>query len=311
MLKKKALRKIIITTFVAFVVFSIYMIPTKNKSSNINTLYNYTKVKDISVYLLNPYEQLTKVDFKIKDSNLDEVVKSIIDKLTISNDATIPNRFSQVIPSDVKLNKVLIDENIACLDFSSEFLNISKDNIEMIVEAISYSLFELNEINGVSIYVDEENIANTYPTLFPSIITKKYGINKRSEITSFNEISSVVVYYLDSDDENKYYVPITKYVNDPRDKIKIIIDELSSNYVYESNLISLLDKNTKLLNYEIQNDSMILDFTNSIFLDQKEILEEVVYSISYSVFANYDVSSVVFKVNGEEYAKNVKKILNN
>lgn len=305
MLKKKALRKIIITTFVAFVVFSIYMIPTKNKS-NINTTYNYTKVKDVSVYLLNPYEQLTKVDFKIKDSNLDETVKSIIDKLTISNDATIPNRFSQVIPSDVKINKVLIDENIACLDFSKDFLNISKDDLEMIVEAISYSLFELNEINGVSIYVDEENIANIYPS-FPSIITKEYGINKRSEITSFNEISRVVVYYLDNDEDNKYYVPITKYVNDPRDKIKIIIDELSSNYVYESNLISLLDKNTKLLNYEIQNDSMILDFTNSIFLNQDEILEEVIYSISYSVFANYDVSSVVFKVNGEEYAKKIQK----
>lgn len=306
MLKKKALRKIIITTFVAFVVFSIYMIPTKNKS-DINTTYNYTKVKDISVYLLNPYEQLTKVDFKIKDSNLDDVVKSIIDKLTISNDATIPNRFSQIIPSNVKVNKVLIDENIACLDFSNEFLNIPKDDIEMIVEAISYSLFELNEINGVSIYVDEENIANIYPSMFPSIITKEYGINKRSEITSFNEISRVVVYYLDSDEENKYYVPITKYVNDPRDKIKIIIDELSSNYVYESNLISLLDKNTKLLNYEIQNDSMILDFTNSIFLDQDEILEEVIYSISYSVFANYDVSNVVFKVNGEEYVKKSQK----
>lgn len=306
MLKKKALRKIIITTFVAFVVFSIYMIPTKNKS-DINTTYNYTKVKDVSVYLLNPYEQLTKVDFKIKDTNLDDTVKSIIDKLTISNDATIPNRFSQVIPSNVKVNKVLIDENIACLDFSKDFLNISKDDLEMIVEAISYSLFELNEINGVSIYVDEENIANIYPSIFPSIITKEYGINKRSEITSFNEISRVVVYYLDNDEDNKYYVPITKYVNDPRDKIKIIIDELSSNYVYESNLISLLDKNTKLLNYEIQNDSMILDFTNSIFLDQDEILEEVIYSISYSVFANYDVSSVVFKVNGEEYAKKIQK----
>lgn len=306
MLKKKALRKIIITTFVAFVVFSIYMIPTKNKS-NINTTYNYTKVKDVSVYLLNPYEQLTKVDFKIKDSNLDDTVKSIIDKLTISNDATIPNRFSQVIPSNVKINKVLIDENIACLDFSKDFLSISKDDLEMIVEAISYSLFELNEINGVSIYVDEENIATIYPSIFPSIITKEYGINKRSEITSFNEISRVVVYYLDNDEDNKYYVPITKYVNDPRDKIKIIIDELSSNYVYESNLISLLDKNTKLLNYEIQNDSMILDFTNSIFLDQDEILEEVIYSISYSVFANYDVSSVVFKVNGEEYAKKIQK----
>ena len=47
--------------------------------------------------------------------------------------------------------------------------------------------------------------------------------------------------------------------------IKIIIDELSSNYVYESNLISLLNKNSKLLYYETNNEVMTLDFNNSIF----------------------------------------------
>ena len=296
MLRKKAIRKIIVTTFVLFVVLTIYMIPTKNKKDN--KIYHYIDTKDISVYLENNYEQLTKVDFKVTNSKIENVIDAIVKKLTISNDATIPRMFSQVIPSDIVLNEVMVDEHIAYLDFSKEFLNIKEEDIEMIVEAISYSIFELKEINGVSIYVNKENISKNYKTI-PDIITKEYGINKRYDIKSFNNLSKVTIFYLDREDDVNYYVPITKYVNDDREKIKIIIDELSSNYVYESNLISLLDKNTKLLNFEIKNDSMILDFNNSIFLDNDDIFEEVIYS----VFANYDVNVVVFQVEGKEISK--------
>ena len=295
MLRKKAIRKIIITTFVLFVVLTIYMIPTKRKEDN--KIYHYVDTKDISVYLENDYNQLTKVDFKITNSKIENVIYSIIKKLTISNDATIPRKFKQVIPSNVVLNKVKVEEGIAYLDFSKEFLNI-KEDIELIVEAISYSVFELKEINGVSIYIEEERVSK-YFNKIPDLITKEYGINKRYNLKDFNNFSKVTIFYLDNEDEENYYVPITKYVNDDREKIKIIIDELSSNYVYESNLISLLDKNSKLLNYEIKNDSMILDFNNSVFLNDDEILEEVIYS----VFANYDVKEVIFQVEGKEISK--------
>ena len=295
MLRKKAFRKIVITTFVLFVVLTIYMIPSKSKKDN--KIYHYVDTKDISVYLLNNYDQLTKVDYKVTNSKIENVIDSIIKKITISNDATIPKSFVQVIPSNVNLKNVNVVDRIAYLNFSNDFLDILDSEIEMIVEAISYSIFELDEIDGVSIYVNNENISSIYD--IPNIITRSYGINKRVEINSFNDVSKVTVFYIDNEEDNNYYVPITKYVNDDREKIKIIIDELSSNYVYESNLISLLDKNIKLLDYEIKSDSITLDFNNSIFMEQNEILEEVVYS----VFANYDVKEVVFKEEGKEISK--------
>lgn len=297
MLLKKALRKIVITTFVIFVILTIYMIPSLNKKDD--KTYNYIDTKDISVYLLNNYDQLTRVDFKVTNSKIENVVDSIIKKLTISNDATIPRMFIQIIPSNVKLNNVKVDENIAYLYFSKEFLDIANKDIETIVESICYSIFELNEIKGVSIFVEDTNISELFDKDIPSLITKKYGINKRVELNSFNDVSKVTIFYIDKENDLDYYVPITKYVNDDREKIKIIIDELSSNYVYESNLISLLNRNTKLLDYEIKRDSIILDFNNSIFLEQKDVLEEVIYSI----FANYDINEIDFKVDGVLYLK--------
>ena len=63
--------------------------------------------------------------------------------------------------------------------------------------------------------------------------------------------------------------------------------------------VSLLNKNSKLLDYEIKNDSIILDFNNSIFLEQNGVLEEIVYSL----VANYDVNEVIFKVEGKDFSK--------
>ena len=302
MLKKKALRKIIITTFVLFIVLTICMIPS-NKDK-IKKEYHYINTKDVSVYLLNESDQLAKVEFKIEDKDIINVVKDIIKKLTISNDATIPNKFRQLIPKNIKLLEVLFDEGMLHLNFSKDFYNIKKDDIEKVMEAISYSLLELSSVNGVSIYVDNENISGYYSNI-PEIITKEFGINKRFFIKDLSLVSKVVIYYLDNVDDNYFYVPITKYVSDDRDKIKIIIDELSSNYIYESNLISLLDKNIKLLNYEIVSDTMIIDFNNCIYLGDDKMLEEVIYS----VFANYEVNKVIIKANGEEITKKTIKVI--
>ena len=42
------------------------------------------------------------------------------------------------------------------------------------------------------------------------------------EIT-YEHVQKFVVYYMEEIEKEKYYVPITKYVNDDRDKIKVII----------------------------------------------------------------------------------------
>ena len=64
-------------------------------------------------------------------------------------------------------------------------------------------------------------------------------------------------------------------------------------------MISLLNNNTELINYEINDDIMLLNFNNSIFISDGNILEEVIYTISNSVFDSYDVNKVVFNVENK------------
>lgn len=76
--------------------------------------------------------------------------------------------------------------------------------------------------------------------------------------------------------------------------------QLSSNYIYESNLMSFLNSNTKLLEYRKDDDVMYLNFNDYLFDGNDKVLEEVIYSLAYSVFDNYDVNMVMFEVNGQK-----------
>ena len=102
---------------------------------------------------------------------------------------------------------------------------------------------------------------------------------------------------------------MTKYLNDDRDKIKIIIDELTSANMYQTNLMSFLNSNTELLDIQQSENVLSLNFNSYIFNDatKKDILEEVIYTICLSVGDNYNVEEVVFQVDTEEVYKTVLK----
>ena len=125
-------------------------------------------------------------------------------------------------------------------------------------------------------------------------------------------IDSYTVYYVSKYNDEEYYVPVTKYVNTKiKDKVKVIINELSSSLIYEDNLMSYLNKDTYLIDYKEEDNKLKLNFNEAIYNDKisNNILEEVIYTISLSIGDNYNIKEVIFEVNNEEiYKKDIKTI---
>lgn len=312
MLKRKALKKIMITTLTVCLLLAIYLMPSNDIVNNLN---NKVKVKysdsvqKINIYLLNDENLLVRAVTMIdKNKQLIDKAKCVLNNLIDSSNDLLPNGLNGVIPKKTKILDINHTEGIVNVNFSQELLNIDSNKKEKMLEAITFSLLEIEGVGGVVIKVDGADINTIWKDdKLPSVFTRDYGINKKYDIKRTKDIQKVVIYYIEEIDKEKYYVPITKYVDDNREKISIVIDDLSSNYIYEPNLVSYLNQKTELINFEIDSDTMILNFNTSIFMSDKEILEEVVYSISYSVFDNYDVDEVVFKVNNEEILKKASK----
>lgn len=305
MLKRKALRKIIITTFSIITIFIICIIPGRFNlkenylNPNIETIY-VTNIESNEIYLLADNNLLTKTSIILNDEKLEDKIKDIIDYLIIDKSSKIPTGLKGIIPNDTILNNIKIENSIVTLDFSKNLLNISKEKERKVIEAITYSLINLDGIEGVMINIDSNPLTILPQTKekLPQVLNRNFGINKVYEIDDIKNTTTVTTYYINEINDNKYYVPVTKYLNDNREKIKIIIDNLASNYIYEPTLLSLLNQDVELINYEIENKVMNINFNNSI-LSNDNVLEEVVYQVTESVFENYDVDKINIMVDGE------------
>ncbi len=309
MLKKMSIRKIIMATFTLMVLLILCLIDKNDKEIELDTSnieYIYSNMLD-SIYLLdkNDYVALTSIttcDCDILDKSKDLLNGLIIDG---AKSAIIPNGFRSIIPTGTSILDVKLDNKVLTVNFSKELLDISSEYEEAMIESIVYTLTSIEGIDKVNIQVEGKELTKLPHSKknIPTSLDKSYGINKVYDINNTKDIDSITLYYVNSYNDNKYYVPVTKYINnDSQDKIKVIIEQLSNSLTYESNLMSYLSDSAKLLDYEIDDKTIKLNFNNMILSDisSNNILEEVVYTIGYSINEVVDVDEVVFYVNNEK-----------
>lgn len=305
MLRTKAIKKIFMTTLSMFIILCTF---TLSSLMNDNVLKTNLEIEDISgivtddIYLLSNNNYLVKKKILIDSEDVSFKIKKALSEMVNSSNNKYSSELIGPIPEGTEIIDVIVGEDIITVNFSKELLNVNINHEKHMISAIVYTVINIGDVKGVSILV-EGNFLDKYPNTGESlnkVLDKSIDINREFRVISREDISKVVVYYLDNIDNNLYYVPVTKYLNDSRDKIEIIVEELSSSYIYEDNLMSFLNNKAKLLEHSIENDVFFLNFNEYLFDSNDIVLEEVLYCISYSVFDNYDVSMVMFQVNGKE-----------
>ena len=310
MLKKISIRKIVLSSLALFAMFLIYIIPANENSLDIKEELEYvnTNIESSPIFLMdqNSYVALTSV--ALNDTNIENKARQLIKVLTIGGmDSKIPSGFSAIIPPNTEVLNLSYENGILKVDFSKDLLNISEKLEEKMVESIVYTLTSIDKVDGVIIYVEGDILTKLPKTKInlPSTLDKTFGINKEFDLTSTKDIMDVTVYYINQISDNYYYVPVTKYVNDDRDKVSIIIDELASNFNPNKNLMSFLNDGTKLVSSEVKDGNMYLNFNEEILNSSvnQDISKETLDMISLSIGANYEVKEVIFNVMDRELYK--------
>ena len=317
MLKKMYYRKITVATLALSVLFILYLMPTSNNNISItkSSIEYVTEAKTEVVYLLGENNYLTRTTIKEESTAPIDIAKNVINSLIIDGEKSniIQDGFEPLIPKNTKILNLSLENKILTINFSSAFLKMSKKHEEKIIESLVYSLTSIDGINQISLQVEGKNLEYLPITKkkLPPLLDKSYGINKTYDLLNTSNIESYTIYYVTNINDNKYYVPVTKYVNSTNsDKIKIIINELIASPIYETNLMSYLDANVSLTDYSLEEDQLKLNFNDKILKDKENhILEEVIYTISLSMNDNYHVKEVAFLVNNEEiYKKSLKTL---
>ena len=295
MLRKKAIRKLLITFILIYTIITTSSIPKlTNKKNEIQTnleINDITNINTDTIYLINNKNFLVKKNIFIDSNQLKDKIEIIIDNLKIKKNN---NKLKGYIPSKTKLLSYKLEDNHLILNFSKDIKNVS--NEKQLITGITYSFLELEDINYISFLIEK------IPWKNYTKLSKNIGINNEYLLNSIKDSNKVVIYYLD--DTNNYYVPITKYLNDKREKVEIIVDELKKT---KKDLISYIPEKIKLLSYREEENVLFLNFNEYLKDSCEDSRKKILNTISYSVFDNYNVNMVVFEIENKKYQYIYKK----
>ncbi len=307
MIKKSSIRRICIATLTLFILLIIYLFPSK---SNITYEHlNYIEKEEMPIFLIDKSNYVARCTIAKESDDILDKVKEIIEALTknTKKSSYIRDGFKSIIPDNTKVLDVSLENNILTINFSKELLNVVHSDEEKMIEAIVYSLTEINEIKKISIFVEGNKLLklpNSNKSL-PEYLDKSYGINKFYLIDSLKDTSKTTIYYLSKNNDYYYYVPVTKVSNDSQERVQIIIKELQTTPVYHTNLISYLAASASITSYELLENTISLSFNNYLIANMKDddILEEVKYSIALSIRDTYGINEVIFNIPDSEESK--------
>ena len=292
MLKKHALKKILKTTITLFILFLLCIFPKNDLQIPEEVIYIDEASMPIYVMDKNGYIARTNA---IKNYNEDDI-KYIIDLLTINSISSInlPIGFTGVLPENTKLLAYELNNGLLKLNFSKDFLNQNDKELEKAIESLIYSLCELEKIDKIMIFVEDQVINN-----IPEFLDKKYGINKKYDIDDIKGTNKTTIYYLSKNNDSYYYIPITKISNTTAEAVEVIVKELKSMPIYDTNLISYLNASYELKDYQIMEDAIQISFNNLLLanIDEKDIEEKVKYTLSLSLRDTYNIEDITITLN--------------
>lgn len=292
-LKKRSL--IIISTL--FLLLFLYIFPTKDDKNNLTNINK--KLSNEYIYLIDINNYVARVSLVLKENNDYNKIKEIIDYLTIDSKSSlyIKEGFIGIIPKNTKLLSLTINDNHVNLNFSKNILDIKEEKIDNLLSSIIYSITSLKSSYQISIYVEGNILNKIKNTPIPPILDRTYGINKIYNLNQIKDTTSTTIYYISKYKDYKYFVPITLVNNKSEEKLKIIIEEMASKTIYQTNLISYL-KNTIKINYEINEDNMIIKLEGNNF-SSDNLIEETIYTLNLSIKENYNIKEVSYYIDNK------------
>lgn len=284
MIKRFTKRRLCITLLLIFLSFILWNYPE-------DIMEEDNDKDNVFIYSLNE-DNLLHREFGMVNEN--DTIRNVISSLTMdSNDS------DKLIPFNTKLINYSLSNGLLKLNFSEELLNITEDKEEMMIESLIFSLTEVDGVEKIMIFVNGVKL-NELPNSKKRLglyLDRSYGINKIYDLTEIKNTSLVTIYYYD---RANCLVPVS-YVSNEEDKISIIIKSLQSNTLNLSSLSSHLNSQIELMNYEINDDSIYLYFNDilSNFVFDGHLLEEVKYSLSYSITDSLNVKNVLFYIGDD------------
>lgn len=217
--------------------------------------------------------------------------------------------YTPLINENVKIQNIELENNILNIDFSKEFKDHEVNREEQIIESLTWTLMQYDEVNGVTISIDGVKL-ETLPQskiVLPDVLNKNIGINKYHDTTgNVYNTTSVTVFYEKENFGQTVYVPVTRRVIEEENEKISIYNAMFEDVSAMSGLKKIdtfdLIKNTKDIDFE--NDELNVSLQTQALLEEG-IIDNEIYELLVMTYSDLNDMKVSFTFMVDEELVNV------
>ncbi|MBB5172662.1 GerMN domain-containing protein [Texcoconibacillus texcoconensis] len=264
------------------------------------------------LYLIDQYGMVAPQSFPLPKTETDEQEEKIEQSLEyLMKDGPItsmlPNGFQAVLPSgtevlDIEKN----EEGVLVVDFSEGIEDYHPDEEMPMLQALTWTLTQFEEVDEVEIRIDGEVVENMPQNGTPvrNGLSRDNGINlEQGTVADVTASDSVTVYFLAEQSGETYYVPVTRRVEPSDNQYETVVNELLGGPALTTHLLTDFTTDVELLEEpELSNGVLTVNFNDEILsrMDGAAVSDHVLNMIVLSLTEDENVDEVSILVNDEE-----------
>jgi germination protein M len=271
------------------------------------------------LYLIDANGLVAAQTLELPAPESNEVAQQVLEHLVKGGPVTpmLPNGFQAVLPEGTEVNGVNLQEDgTMIVDFSSEFSEYEAEDEVKIVESVTHTLTQFENVHQVQLRMNGHPLREmpVNGTPIGEGYSRVNGINVMDTDLNLMNSQAVTMYYPAEHNENRYYVPVTQYVeNAGENKYASIVQGLLEGPGLQSNVIHVFNADTMLTDNPTLEDGVLeLTFSEEILQDREQsiISDEVMETLVRTLMANQEINAINVNVenvdqlvneNGEAY----------
>ncbi|MFF2447755.1 GerMN domain-containing protein [Neobacillus sp. NPDC058068] len=225
----------------------------------------------------------------------------------------LPNHFRAVLPEDTVPTVDISKDGVATVDFSKEFKNYQPEDEMKILQSVTWTLTQFNNINSVKLKMNGHELTEmpVNGTPISEYLSRASGINlDTTDVVDITNTKPLTVYYVGGEENSYYFVPVTRRVsNKEKDNYVAVVNQLIKGPSGKSPLVSEFMSDVKLLEAPKYADGTVtLNFNKNIFggIEDKEISQSLLDALVLSLTEQNGVEKVAVQVDGKADIKNDK-----
>ena len=261
------------------------------------------------VYMLDDDNYLVPLTFAFDSKELlADDIRYVISMLRDDSPLTSKG-YTPLLNENVKIQGIELENNILNVDFSKEFKEHDVSKEEQIIESLTWTLMQYDEVSGVTISVDGLKL-ETLPQsgiVLPDVLDKTIGINKYYDTTgNIYNTTSITVFYEKENFGETVYVPVTR---------RVIEEENEKMSIYNAMFkeISVMSGLKQIESLELIEDESVINFDDTELkvslvrgaLMEEGLIDSDIYELFVMTYSDLNDIEVSFTFSVDEEEVNV------